>query len=337
MSACSTRLPGSKPINAPSAPWPRRRPGIATRCSRCTRASSATTRRASVALEEQVSAVRQRVREDLRTAGCPLRALPRRRRSGPGGTAGERVPPRDWRVHARGVPEAPGGGRAHDRRTGAGVRDRQGAEASVSRAAAGRAGRTGSGRHRRPRRPRRRPRRPRNRSRPSGRSGGFRRLRRRSPRPKRPRRFRQPSRFRRTRRSRASSRRRRRPPGIRSRRQAPPAEDAEAFATVAISSALLIEDRAGQPGAHHRLGILTTIGRTPDNQVVVPVREVSRRHAEIVLTEIRVRGEGPRVAQRHLRQRRADHRASPPGRGSDRDGRPGVRVQGAIGGVAADW
>jgi hypothetical protein len=67
--------------------------------------------------------------------------------------------------------------------------------------------------------------------------------------------------------------------------QAPPAEDAEAFATVAISSALLIEDQAGKPGAHHRLGILTTIGRTPDNQVVVPIREVSRRHAEIVLTE----------------------------------------------------
>ena len=66
---------------------------------------------------------------------------------------------------------------------------------------------------------------------------------------------------------------------------AAPADGAEAFATVAISSALLIEDRAGQPGAHHRLGILTTIGRTPDNQVVVPVREVSRRHAEIVLTE----------------------------------------------------
>ena len=64
-----------------------------------------------------------------------------------------------------------------------------------------------------------------------------------------------------------------------------PAQEAEAFATVAISSALLIEDQAGHPGAHHRLGILTTIGRTPDNQVVVPVREVSRRHAEIVLTE----------------------------------------------------
>ncbi len=118
--------------------------------------------------------------------------------------------------------------------------------------------------------------------------------------------------------------------------QAPSDEEAEAFATVAISSALLIEDRAGQPGAHHRLGILTTIGRTPDNQVVVPVREVSRRHAEIVLDRNRVRGEGPRIAQRHLRQRRAHHRASPPGRGSSCDGRPGVRVQGAIDGAAAD-
>jgi hypothetical protein len=62
------------------------------------------------------------------------------------------------------------------------------------------------------------------------------------------------------------------------------AEEDEAPGTVSISSALLIEDRSGQPGAHHRLGVLTTIGRTPDNQVVVPVREVSRRHAEIVLT-----------------------------------------------------
>jgi hypothetical protein len=63
-----------------------------------------------------------------------------------------------------------------------------------------------------------------------------------------------------------------------------PAEEDEAPGTVAISSALLIEDRSGQPGAHHRLGVLTTIGRTPDNQIAVPVREVSRRHAEIVLT-----------------------------------------------------
>ena len=67
--------------------------------------------------------------------------------------------------------------------------------------------------------------------------------------------------------------------------QAPRVEAAEPSATVAIASALLIEDRSGQPGAHHRLGVLTTIGRTPDNQIVVPVREVSRRHAEIVLTD----------------------------------------------------
>jgi pSer/pThr/pTyr-binding forkhead associated (FHA) protein len=75
------------------------------------------------------------------------------------------------------------------------------------------------------------------------------------------------------------------PPSAAGSQSPAPAQEAEAFATVAISSALLIEDQAGQPGAHHRLGILTTIGRTPDNQVVVPVREVSRRHAEIVLTE----------------------------------------------------
>jgi len=67
--------------------------------------------------------------------------------------------------------------------------------------------------------------------------------------------------------------------------QGAPPSDTEAFGTVAISSALLIEDRSGLPGAHHRLGLLTTIGRTPDNQIVVPIREVSRRHAEIVLTE----------------------------------------------------
>lgn len=65
----------------------------------------------------------------------------------------------------------------------------------------------------------------------------------------------------------------------------PPPSDTEAFGTVAISSALMIEDRGGLPGVHHRLGLMTSIGRTPDNQIVVPVREVSRRHAEIVLTE----------------------------------------------------
>jgi hypothetical protein len=65
----------------------------------------------------------------------------------------------------------------------------------------------------------------------------------------------------------------------------PAPSETEPLGTVAIASALLIEDRSGLPGAHHRLGLLTTIGRTPDNQIVVPIREVSRRHAEIVLTE----------------------------------------------------
>jgi pSer/pThr/pTyr-binding forkhead associated (FHA) protein len=57
------------------------------------------------------------------------------------------------------------------------------------------------------------------------------------------------------------------------------------FGTVLIASPLLIEQRGGGlPGAHHRLGLLTTIGRTADNQVVVPQKDVSRRHAEIAMT-----------------------------------------------------
>jgi hypothetical protein len=59
----------------------------------------------------------------------------------------------------------------------------------------------------------------------------------------------------------------------------------EPFGTIAVTQAMLVEDRGGLPGAHHKLGLLTTIGRTPDNQIVVPVREVSRKHAEIALNE----------------------------------------------------
>ena len=74
-------------------------------------------------------------------------------------------------------------------------------------------------------------------------------------------------------------------PGFQAPPQSPPPGETEPAGTVAIASALLIEDRSGTPGPQHRLGLQTTIGRTPDNQVVVPIREVSRRHAEIVLTE----------------------------------------------------
>jgi hypothetical protein len=66
---------------------------------------------------------------------------------------------------------------------------------------------------------------------------------------------------------------------------APAGGDAEQFGTVAVAAAMLIEDKAGLPGAAHRLGLQTSIGRTPDNQVVVPAREVSRRHAEILISE----------------------------------------------------
>jgi hypothetical protein len=65
----------------------------------------------------------------------------------------------------------------------------------------------------------------------------------------------------------------------------PGAADGEQFGTVAVTAAMLVEDRTGLPGDHHRLGVHTSIGRTADNQIVVPIREVSRRHAEIVLDE----------------------------------------------------
>lgn len=57
--------------------------------------------------------------------------------------------------------------------------------------------------------------------------------------------------------------------------------DTGSFGTVLISAALLIEQRGGLPGMHHRLGLLTTIGRTADNHIVVPLKDVSRRHAEV--------------------------------------------------------
>jgi len=61
--------------------------------------------------------------------------------------------------------------------------------------------------------------------------------------------------------------------------------DSQAFATMAISAAMLIEDRGGLPGSHHRLGPSTTIGRAPENEIVVPVKEVSRRHARIIVID----------------------------------------------------
>lgn len=57
--------------------------------------------------------------------------------------------------------------------------------------------------------------------------------------------------------------------------------DTGSFGTVLISAGLLIEQRGGLPVTHHRLGLLTTIGRTADNHIVVAQKDVSRRHAEV--------------------------------------------------------
>jgi FHA domain len=61
-----------------------------------------------------------------------------------------------------------------------------------------------------------------------------------------------------------------------------PAGAGEDFRTMLVTSAMLVEDRDGVPGTPHRLGPTTTIGRTPDNQIVVPLKEVSRKHAQII-------------------------------------------------------
>jgi hypothetical protein len=63
---------------------------------------------------------------------------------------------------------------------------------------------------------------------------------------------------------------------------APEADSAEEFRTMLVASAMLVEDHDGLPGTPHRLGPATTIGRTADNQIVVPLKEVSRNHARIV-------------------------------------------------------
>lgn len=58
--------------------------------------------------------------------------------------------------------------------------------------------------------------------------------------------------------------------------------DSGAFGTVAIAPAVLVEEGSGNS---HKLGAMTSIGRTPNNQIVIPVREVSRNHAQVVLAE----------------------------------------------------
>jgi hypothetical protein len=64
----------------------------------------------------------------------------------------------------------------------------------------------------------------------------------------------------------------------------PQSAPAEENVTVAIAPAVLHEEQAEGEGAVHQLSFITTIGRTPDNQIAVPEAEVSRHHARITLT-----------------------------------------------------
>lgn len=60
------------------------------------------------------------------------------------------------------------------------------------------------------------------------------------------------------------------------------AASGDTSATVSSLVATLIEQLDGKEIARHRIGLLTTLGRESDNQIVVPNQGASRRHAEIV-------------------------------------------------------
>ena len=68
--------------------------------------------------------------------------------------------------------------------------------------------------------------------------------------------------------------------------QEPPAiETGRSFSTLAVSAARLVKETPAGLGATYDLGTVTSIGRTPDNNIQVEMPEVSRRHARISMTE----------------------------------------------------
>jgi hypothetical protein len=71
-----------------------------------------------------------------------------------------------------------------------------------------------------------------------------------------------------------------------SREDAAAAADAPDFGTVVAPSASLVrQEPDGRPGPAYHLGMLVTIGRTPDNEIAIELPEVSRRHARLAFTE----------------------------------------------------
>lgn len=57
------------------------------------------------------------------------------------------------------------------------------------------------------------------------------------------------------------------------------------FATMFTPRGRLVEDKDGEEGQLFILGPITTVGRTPENNIPLDKPEVSRRHAQIVLGE----------------------------------------------------
>lgn len=64
-----------------------------------------------------------------------------------------------------------------------------------------------------------------------------------------------------------------------------PAEAAPDFGTVMVATArLVVETEGGGTGQTYVLAAITTIGRTPDNEIQIERPEVSRKHARIALS-----------------------------------------------------
>ncbi len=71
-----------------------------------------------------------------------------------------------------------------------------------------------------------------------------------------------------------------------SREDTAAAADAPDFGTVVAPSASLVrQEPDGRPGPAYHLGMLVTIGRTPDNEIAIELPEVSRRHARLTFSE----------------------------------------------------
>jgi hypothetical protein len=64
------------------------------------------------------------------------------------------------------------------------------------------------------------------------------------------------------------------------------AAEEHAFGTVVAPNASLVrQEHDGRPGPTYHLGMLVSIGRTPDNEIAIELPEVSRRHARLAFTE----------------------------------------------------